>query len=471
MLIPASTLLNRWREVDCMTEDLCRMLTEDFLKNSWPCIRAMVEKLSTLRDEGNVPRVSLFRFCNGKKTLQTFEGNHFFLRGSVEYSNPQLTVEELQGVIGARLLEVCGNYFLENGLRETNADDVSKICERLKKPSLGRIVAFLLNTDDIEPDRYSMNPLKESLVATGQSAFPAASVKTDNLKVDAQFVKKYECTLISKSEAELVATHLERASGSYVDFMDSVKYAQLETLSADFGIALSLPALRMPLATLQAESKDGLLHHIINETHRDFDAVKQAYDCMGRSITKRTTLLTVPHSKLGYGSKRAARGKLRFNGNKLESVSVTYKTSALYPNAMDPNDVSVAKAEDNFTLEGEKLRGYSFQDTPSSPQFFLYSMGSPEHAALWHGVGAFAAPQLLQSYASVRSACREGRMVKGLQEKYGVKTEIPMQFNLAPEGMWVHPVHRNIDASVGCVENLADLARMGMKIEHLSRFK
>jgi hypothetical protein len=46
-----------------------------------------------------------------------------------------------------------------------------------------------------------------------------------------------------------------------------------------------------------------------------------------------------------------------------------------------------------------------------------------------------------------------------------------MQLNLSPDSMWVHPVHRNIDASIGCVENLADLARMGMKVEYLSRFK
>ena len=43
-----------------------------------------------------------------------------------------------------------------------------------------------------------------------------------------------------------------------------------------------------------------------------------------------------------------------------------------------------------------------------------------------------------------------------------------MQFNLVPKGMWVHPIHRNIDASVGCVEDLWDLARMGMEIEHFS---
>ena len=62
-------------------------------------------------------------------------------------------------------------------------------------------------------------------------------------------------------------------------------------------------------------------------------------------------------------------------------------------------------------------------------------------------------------------------MIEGLSEKYGIQMEVPLQFNLAPEGMWVHPVHRNIDASIGCVENLADLARMGMKIEYLSRFE
>ena len=376
----------------------------------------------------------------------------------------------MQGIIAAKLLEVCGNYFHEKGLREPDASDVAELCESLKKPHQGPIVAFLLNTDDIEPDRYSMNPLKQSLVTSGQSAFPAAYVKTDSLKVDEQFVKKYECTLVSKGEAELITAHLTNANGSYLDFSDSVKYAQFEKLSEVFGMDLSLPALRMPLATLQVETKDGLLHHVISETHHDFDTVKLAYDCMGRSITKRTTLLTVPHSRLGYGSKRAARGKLRFNENKLESVSVTYKTTRLYPNAMDPDDVSVAQGEDSFTVKGEQLADYSFVENPSSPQFFLYSLGSPENAALWHGVGAFAAPQLLQSYSSLRNICREGKLIKRLQE-FGVKTDVPMQFNLSPDGMWVHPVHRNIDASIGCVENKADLAHMGMKIDYLSQYR
>jgi hypothetical protein len=110
-------------------------------------------------------------------------------------------------------------------------------------------------------------------------------------------------------------------------------------------------------------------------------------------------------------------------------------------------------------------------ETPSSPQFFLYSLGSPENAVLWHGIGAFAAPKLLQSYVSIRDSCRRGQLIRGLQEKYGVNTDDPLQFNLVPEGMWVHPVHRNIDASMGCVANLTDLARRGMKLEQLSDFQ
>jgi hypothetical protein len=454
-----------------MTEDLCRILLQNFLENSWPCVRTIVEKLVNFEAEKNGKPVSLFRFRNGRKVNSTFDGNHFFLRGSVEYSNPQLTVEEVQGIIGARMLEVCGNYFHNYGLHKPETNDIAQICEALKKPSQGPIIPFLLNTDDTEPDRYSMNPLKESIVTSGQSAFPAAYVKTEGLGVDQQFVTKYEGTLISKSEVALVSHYLETAKDSYLDFVDAVKYAQMEKLSETFGIDLSLCALRMPLVTLQAETKDGLLHHIISEVHRDYKAIKQAYDCMGRSMTKRTTLLTVPHSKKGYGSKRAVRGKIYFNEVELRSVTVKYQTTKLYPNAIDPDDVSIAQAQDNFAVTGEKLSDYSFSETPSSPQFFLYSLGSPENAAVWHGIGAFASPQLLQSYVSVRRACSKGQLVRGLKERYGVSTEVPLQFNLAPEGMWVHPVHRNIDASIGCVENPADLARMGMKLEYLSVFK
>ena len=455
-----------------MPADLCRTLLEDFLESSWPCVKAIVEKLNDFKEEEKQRKpVSLFRFENGQKVNQTFEGTHFFLRSSVEYSNPQLTLEEVQGIIGARMLETCGNHFHDYGLHEPDAGDLDEICEMLKKPSEGCIIAFLLNTDDIEPDRYSMNPLKESIVASGQSAFPVAYVETEKLRIDPRFMSKYEGNLICKQEAKLINHQLENVKGTYVDFVDSVKYAQMEKISETFEVDARICALRMPIATLQAETKDDLLHHIISETHRDYESVSQAYSCMRRSMAKRTTLLTVPHSKKGYGSKRAARGKLHFEGTELKSVSVKYQTTPLYPNEIDPEDVSIAKADDSFTVTGEKLADYSFQETPSSPQFFLYSLGSPENAVLWHGIGAFAAPKLLQSYMSIRSSCTRGEMMGDLRQKYGVCTEVPLQFNLVPDCMWVHPVHRNIDASIGCVENLSVLAGRGMKLEHLSAFK
>ena len=188
-------------------------------------------------------------------------------------------------------------------------------------------------------------------------------------------------------------------------------------------------------------------------------------------MAKRTTLLTVPHSKKGYGSKRAARGKLHFEGTKLKSATVNYRTTPLYPNEIDPDDVSIAKAEDSFTVSGDRLAEYSFLETPSSPQFFLYSLGSPENAVLWHGIGAFAAPKLLRSYVSVRDSCGRGQLIEDLRRTYGVRTEVPLQFNLVPDFMWVHPVHRNIDASVGCVDDLAVLVRRGMRLECLSGFR
>jgi hypothetical protein len=453
-----------------MNEDYCKILLEDFLKNSWPSVKVLVEKLTSFKEEKRSRQVSLFHYVNGKKLSVQFR-DRFFLRGSVEYTNPQLTVEEVQGVIGTRLLEVCANYFDKYGLHKPDNADIAQLLEALKKPPEDYIVPFLLNTDDVEPDRYSMNPLKNSIVTSGQSAFPAANVKTDQLKIDEAYVKKYDGALISKAEAELIDKGLKNANGSYLDLIDSIKYEQLDELSKFFGMNLSLYALRMPLSTLKFEGKDGLLHYIISESNRDYEAINEAYACMGRSMTKRTTLLTIPHSKKGYGSKRAARGKLHFEDGKLLDVTVKYKTTKLYPNAIDPEDVAVAESDDSFIVTGEKLSDYSFSETPSSPQFFLYSIGSPEDAAVWHGVGAFAAPQLLKSYSSARTSCREGRLIKNLSQKFDIKVEVPLQFNLAPEGMWSHPVHRNIDASIGSVEDLEDLAHRGMKLEFLSAFK
>ena len=80
---------------------------------------------------------------------------------------------------------------------------------------------------------------------------------------------------------------------------------------------LSLYTLRMPLSTLKTENKDGLIHYIISESNHDYASVEASYTCMGRSMKNRTTLLTMPHSTKGFGSKRAARGKLHFENGKL----------------------------------------------------------------------------------------------------------------------------------------------------------
>jgi hypothetical protein len=452
-------------------ENYCRLLLESFLKTSFSTVKVLVEGAAASKGQNSNRKVTLFRYVNGKKISFPFSDERFYLRGSVEYTNPQLTVEEVQGIIGARLLETCANYFYEHGFREPADSDIAALMELLKKPTKGYIVPFLLNTDDVEADRYSMNPLKQSIVDSGQSAFPAANVKTDELKIDQAYCKKYDGSLISQKETELIAESLRDCNGSYLDLVDSIKYNQLKDLSVFFGMDLSLFTLRMPISTLKTETKDGLLHYIIKESNRDYASIEEAYTCMGRSLKNRTTLLTIPHSPQGFGSKRAARGKLHFENGKLLDATVKYKTTQLYPNAMDPQDVAVAVCEDSFSVPGEKLSDYSFAETPSSPQFFLYSIGSPEDATLWHGIGAFAAPQLLQSYRSGRIACREGKLIKNLSEKYNIKVDIPLQFNLAPEGIWSHPIHRNIDASIGSVEDLPDLAHRGMRLEYLPTFK
>ncbi len=451
--------------------DYCRLLLEDFLKTSFQTVKVLLEGANAVKGQTPNRKVTLFQYVNGRKVSVPFEDERFYLRSSVEYTNPQLTVEEVQGIIGTRLLETCANYYMERGLHEPNADDVSALLELLKKPTQGYIVPFLLNTDDVEADRYSMNPLKQSIVDTGQSAFPAANVTTAGLKIDEAYAKKYDGSMISKKECELITEGLRTSNGSYLDFSDQIKYTQIKELSEFFGIDLALYSLRMPLSTLKAESKDGLIHYIISESNRDYASVEAAYTCMGRSMNKRTTLLTVPHSQKGYGSKRAARGKLHFENGKFLDATVTYKTTALYPNAMDPEDVAMAVCDDKFTVSGDKLSDYSYAETPSSPQFFLYSMASPEDATMWHGVGAFGSSQLLQSYANARTACREGKLLKELNQRYHLNVRIPLQFNLAPEGLWSHPVHRNIDASIGSVEDMDDLGRRGMRLEYLSTFK
>lgn len=453
-----------------MSSDVGRQIVDDFLSESMSCVTALVKELNVFRGDTE-RRLRLFSVVNNRMKEVLLDGGHFFLRSSIEYSNPQLTVEEVQGIIAARLLEVCGNYFASHEVREVNRRDVDEICEGLSKPPLGRVVAFLLNTDDVEPDRYSMNPLKNSILESGQSAFPSTAVMTRALEIDQRFLEKYEGTLISREEVDRIDRHLETSGDSYMDMVDAVKYEHLEELSEVFGIDLCLPAMRMPLTVLSQESPENPLHALIRESHKDYEAIERVYRCMGRSMKKKTTLLTVPHSEKGYASKRAARGRISFENTKLKSIKVTYRTTPLYPNAIDPKDISVAQGEDQFTVEGETLRNYEYCTCPSSPQFILYSLHSPEDAVIWHGIGAFGASQLVKSYTTTRVASVKKSIFKDLQEKHRITPKIPLQFNLLPKNMWAHPLHDNIDASIGCVDNLQDLAAMGMRMALLPTHK
>ena len=450
--------------------DLGGMVLEDFIKNSTSSIEVIVESLSRFKGDTR-RRFTFFHVKNDAVVKTVLDGGHFFIRASFEYANPQLTVEGLQGIIAARLLEACGNYFEMYGLREITKDDIDEIRQYLRKPSQGKAVSFLLNTDDVEPDRYSINPLRRSIVSTGQSAFPSASVTAQGLTLDRDFIKKYEGSLISLEEAELIRETITLHPDNYMDMVDAVKYKQLATLSEDLGIDLCLPSIRMPISSLENEEKDDLLHYIISESHKDYGSVSRIYECMGRSMKKRTTLLTIPHSKKGYGSKRIVSGRMYFTDDKLDGVKVEYKTKTLYPNAIDPNDISVAEASDSFIVDGSKLNNYDFNETPSSPQFFLYSLVSPEDAVIWHGIGAFGASELVKSYTTLRSACTTNSVFRNLHEKFGYFAKVSLQFNLIPEKLWFHPIYRNIDASVGCVEKLDDLIKIGMRLEYLQTDK
>src|SRR5665647_1763140 len=140
-------------------EDYCRLLLEDFLKSSFSTVKVLVEGAAAAKGKNSNRKVTLFRYVNDKKVSFPFSDERFYLRGSVEYTNPQLTVEEVQGLVGTRLLETCANYFYERGLHGPDDGDVVALAELLKKPTQGYIVPFLLNTDDVEADRYSMNPV------------------------------------------------------------------------------------------------------------------------------------------------------------------------------------------------------------------------------------------------------------------------------------------------------------------------
>ena len=439
-------------------------LLNDFLTASGNCLDALLEEV-TLNNEVHREHVIFSAIYKGKRSKTQFDGSHFFLRTSTEYSNPQLTLEEAQGIIAARLLETCCNYLEGNKDRNLEQKDLLEISESLKKPPSGRIVPFILNVDDAEPDRYSNNPFRASIVDSKQSAFPVATVKTSSLKIDPNFVSKYLGSLISSEEVDFIKYHLHDME-RYVDLVELVKYDALEKLTDSLGIDLCLPNIRMPLENLAKEKRGDPLHLIIQGSHKDYEAIETIYRLMGRSMKKKTTLLTTPHSMNGCGSKRSAKGKLVFDGSTLKRVNVRYRTIKLYPNMVDPNDISLAKADDFISVEAEDLNNYDYLKTPSSPQFALYAIHSPEQASISHGAGAYAGSEILKSYYSIYEAYVRSLILKEVP-RINIK-KAPLVLNLVPEKMWLHPEHKNIDASIGCISNYLEILGKGMAVENLN---
>ncbi|MEM3550655.1 MAG: hypothetical protein QXV01_06140, partial [Candidatus Bathyarchaeia archaeon] len=64
-----------------------RTILEDFLKNSWPSIEALVNEAESLKEaESRSFKFSYFK--DGEKFEVNLNGSACFLRCSVEYSNP-----------------------------------------------------------------------------------------------------------------------------------------------------------------------------------------------------------------------------------------------------------------------------------------------------------------------------------------------------------------------------------------------
>lgn len=414
------------------------------------------------------PDVPMYRFESGRKVVFRAPGTAFLLRTSVEYANPQLTLEELQGILLARLLEASGTFLANHPGREPGTTDLVEMRESLRRSPAGPVVPFLMNVDDIEPDRYSVNPLRRSIVASGQSGFAVSNVRTEGLAIDDAFVRKYSGSLIATADLKDLTEQLERGrEGRYVDLVDATKYVQLDRVGNEIGIDLSIPALRMPLEPLATETQSGPLHRLISAAHATPDALGRVYRVFGHELGRPSTLLpAVPHAPGGAASKRIARGTVLRDNGRLEGVSVRYTPGTLYPNEIDRRDVARAEATATVEVSWDRLRHFDFRETPASPQFALYMLLSPEDGAIWHGVGRYAGSQVVRSYTAARSACRDGEPFEGVSLECSPD---PRQWDLVADTMLRHPVYRNIDASVSCVSRLSELLVGSLDLRVLSR--
>ena len=438
-----------------MSGSLAVELLERFHADSWPAVELLVASLGN-----EVPRtrspVEMFRFRGARREPVRLPPSTFLLRTSVEYANPQLTLEELQGILLARLLEVSARYARAQSSRRPSPEDLPALAGWLAEPPRGEVVPFVLNVDDIEADRYSINPLRSSIMESGQSARAVADVRCAGLAMDPAFVDRYRGKLVSERDVREIGEELSGVGdGSYLDLVDRVKYRQLDAYTDLLGIDLGIPALRMPLTTLREETTSGPLHRLISAAHRDVPTLRTLYGMFGREFGRRKTLLpAVPHAPDGAASKRLVRGKVVVDIDRLSKVEVRYGSGPLYPNEIDKGDTARGVADTEFEVDPGRLQSYDFRTTPASPQFALYMLASPEDGALWHGLGKYAGVQIVESYTTFHRACADGAPFLGVP--LTCRSD-PPQWDLVADGMLSHPKWGNIDASAHCVEDVAKL--------------
>ena len=449
-----------------MPSTVSRELLAAFHDSSWPAVEALVAARGAFHERSNA-RPALFYFHHGHRETVPVRPNQFLLRTSVEYANPQVTLEELQGIVLARLLGVSAEFVGAQGGRRPAAADLPELVHRLEERPRDQIVPFVLNVDDIEPDRYSVNPLRASILRTGQSARAVADVVTDELSVDGEFVDRYRGKLVQDRDVETICEELASVSPrSYLDLVDRVKYRQLEEASTLLGIDLAIPALRMPLTSLREGGASDPLPRLVAAAHRDVPTLRQLYGLIAREFGRRkTTHPAVPHGPGGEASKRLVRGKMVVDGDRIRDLEVRYQSGPLYPNEIDPADVARGEASTQFHVDPGRMQAYDFRATPASPQFALYMLTSPEDGAIWHGVGKYAGIQIVETYTAFHRASRPaGRFLD-------VPVDCPAdppQFDLVADGMLGHPEWKNIDASIACVDSLASLVPKHTRLRTLT---
>ena len=151
---------------------------------------------------------------------------------------------------------------------------------------------------------------------------------------------------------------------------------------------------------------------------------------MGRSMTKRTTLLTIPHSKKGYGSKRAARGKLHFEDGELVDVTVKVQNHQALSKRCGrrmtwrlQNATTTSRLRRKTSLITASWKRHLRHNFSSTPSVRLKTRRFGTESAPLAPHNCFKVP-------SARTACREGKLIKNLTKNMALKPKCPCSLTL-----------------------------------------